>query len=230
MKKLLTLLLLLPATAAAQQERIVSGGMVLDGGEVRTPTPALAMKALLEPSTQHQRPHAPAVAVLRQRYESRSAVELDAMVEDLVGLVLGSDRDASLRAQLALMGAGQEAGHGTRHPGAVSGLVRAYETARASEHHAFPNLILSSVFYAGAEGYVVELLETSEQPAPCVPSGDLPSRTGTTQARGPDAANPCPNESAWCDAAMVLHDRRHEAAPPASVVDRLCGWGRWIRH
>lgn len=217
MKKLLTLLFLLPATAAAQQEKIVSGGMVLDGGEVRTPTPALAMKALLEPSTQHQRSHTPAVAVLRQRYESLSAVELDAMVEDLVRLVLGSDRDASLRAKLALMGAGQVAGHGTRHPGAVSGLIRAYETARASEHHAFQNLILSSVFYAGAEGYVVELLETSEQPAPCVMSGD------------PDAANPCPNESAWCDAAMVLHDRRHEAAPPAAVVDRLCGWGRWIR-
>lgn len=218
MKKLLTLLLLLPATAAAQQEKIVSGGMVLDGGEVRTPTPALAMKALLEPPTQHQRPHAPAVAVLRQRYELRSAEELDAMVEDLVRLVLGSDSDASLRAQLALTDAGQEAGHGTRHPGAVSGLIRAYETARASEHHAFPNLILSSVFYAGAEGYVVELLETSEQPAPCVPSGDA------------DTANPCPNESAWCDAAMVLHDRRHEAAPPAGIVDRLCGWGRWIRH
>jgi len=217
-KKLLTLLLLLPATAAAQQEKNRLGGMVLDGGEVRTPTPALAMKALLEPFRQHQRPHAPAVAVLRQRYESRSAVELDAMVEDLVRLVLGSDRDASLRAQLALMGAGQEAGHGTRHPGAVSGLIRAYETARASEHHAFPNLILSTVLYAGAEGYVVELLETSEQPAPCVPSGDA------------DTANPCPNESAWCDAAMVLHDRRHEAAPPTGVVDRLCGWGRWIRH
>ncbi|MDE2796592.1 MAG: hypothetical protein OXL34_17390 [Gemmatimonadota bacterium] len=216
MKKLLTLLLLLPATAAAQQQRIVSGGMVLDGGEVRTPTPALAMKALLEPSTQHQRPHAPAVAVLRQRYELRSAVELDAMVENLVRLVLGSDRDASLRAQLALMGAGQEAGHGTRHPGAISGLIRAYETARASEHHANPNLILATVFYAGEEGYVVELLETSERPAPCVPSGDA------------DTTNPCPNRSSWCDAAMVLHDRRHEAAPPAGVVDRLCGWGRWI--
>ncbi len=48
-----------------------------------------------------------------------------AIVEDLIRLVLGSDRDASLRAQLALMGAGREAGHGTRHPGAVSGLIRA---------------------------------------------------------------------------------------------------------
>ena len=124
-------------------ERRLGPGMVLDeDGGRRPPTPADALGALrgdpdvaLPVGVQR---FDPAIAVLRQEYESRPAVELNALANELADLILASDdpedgtdqyyleRDAFRVLRSAIDG-----GRGTPHPGSFDALVRVYETSVA---------------------------------------------------------------------------------------------------
>ena len=230
MKKLLMLCLLLPATVAAQQGRTPARGLVLDdAGELRPPTPALAMQALMEPKQGHNNPDEPAIAVLRQTYEPRSAAELDLLVARLAQVALEGEGEPQRYARLALSAAADDGeGRGTPYPGALSALIGVYERAIEQDDD-YAQRHLFSIYFAGSrgEGYVAGVLQTTPVPSRCMPTG-LVERDGLA-ADGIDPNNPCPNESPWCDAGVILRDFQHAAAPDDRLLDERCGWGRWIR-
>ena len=80
----------------------------------------------------------PAVAVLRQEYESRPAAELDALANAVADLILASDpehgtEEHSLQSDAftLLDAAASGGGRGAPHPGSFDALVRVYETVVA---------------------------------------------------------------------------------------------------
>ena len=123
-------------------ERRLGPGMVLDeDGGRRPPTPADALGALrgdpdvaLPVGVQR---FEPAIAVLRQEYESRPAVELDALANGLADLILASDpehgteEDYLQRDAFRALNSAARGGRGTPHAGSFDALVRVYETVAA---------------------------------------------------------------------------------------------------
>ena len=120
-------------------ERRPGPGMVLDeDGGLRVPTPADALGALRgDPDvplpTWVQR-FEPALAVLRQEYESRSAAELDGLANALADLILASDPEDMTeeyyvqRDAFRVLSTAARGGRGPAHPGSFDALVRVYET------------------------------------------------------------------------------------------------------
>ncbi|WP_419167649.1 hypothetical protein [Candidatus Palauibacter sp.] len=110
-------LLLGPTPAGAQElpqgvqweER---GSLVLDEetGAWQFPTPGSALREILDPHDGGKSGHAPAAAVLTQRFESWPRGELDALADELVRLAFAADTpggDVRFRARVALESAAQ---------------------------------------------------------------------------------------------------------------------------
>ncbi|MCZ0936430.1 MAG: hypothetical protein OXJ54_14750 [Gemmatimonadetes bacterium] len=248
--------LLSPGEVVAQErerpkEILLGPGMVLDeDGGWRLPTPADALRAFWEPSIL---PHPenwaartePAIAVLRQEYERRSTVELDALANALADSILASDMTEEYRLQddifwtLRLAAIGDADRDGAPHTGSFDALVRIYET-----------IVAQALADGGTDP--VEELERSRGP-----SGDW-QLTSALQAifsadrtgRGADyvlavvAANEPPNiedvwpmrlGSLWCEAADIVrqnsgrgdHPRKGELPPLAQddeMFYQLCGY------
>ena len=127
-------LLLGPMPAGAQElpqgvqweER---GSLVLDEetGAWQFPTPASALREILDPHDGGKSGHAPAAAVLAQRFESWPRGDLDALTDELVRLAFAddtSDGDIRFRAQVALARAAQAE---EPYEGAFPALVGLYE-------------------------------------------------------------------------------------------------------
>ena len=123
-------------------ERRPGPGMVLDeDGGWRVPTPADALGALrgdpdvaLPVGVQR---FEPALAVLRQEYESRPAAELDELANALADLILASDPEYMTeeyyvnRDAFRVLSSAAAGGRGPPHPGSFDALVRVYETIAA---------------------------------------------------------------------------------------------------
>ena len=141
--------LLVPASIFGQEredrppgEQRPGPGMVLDeDGGWRVPTPADALGALRgDPDvalpTWVQR-FEPALAVLRQEYESRTVAELDGLANALADLILASDPDDMTEESYVqwdafrVLTSAAAGGRGPPHPGSFDALVRVYETIAA---------------------------------------------------------------------------------------------------
>jgi hypothetical protein len=220
---------LLPTVVAAQQEPVPARGLVLDEeGELRPPTPALAMQALLGPRQGYNDPNDPAIVVLRQTYEPRSAAELDVLVAEIAQIAFEGEGNSRTYARDALRAAAHEEGRGTPFRGALSALIRLHDRA-LERADGSADEYLFDLYFAGSEGeaYVVSVFEQTPIPPRCMPTGRV-ERDGFV-AMGISPNNPCPNESSWCDAGVILHDFQHAAAPDDELLDERCGWGRWIK-
>ena len=74
---LVTVAILFPVgTGAQEKQKPPESGMVMEAGEWRAPTPATALRALLDDADIGRRDAA--IAVLRQRFGTFSTAELDA--------------------------------------------------------------------------------------------------------------------------------------------------------
>ncbi len=226
MRRLLALLMLMAIPTAVEAQH----GLVLDeNGERHPPTPASAMKAVMEGGPGQSR-YEPVVALLRQQFDPRSDAELDAIVDELVKVILDGDVEPARHATVALILASRsdDEYEGVRHPGAVDGLVRVYESAQSDgDENTFMHL--DNIATAGNVAYVADVFESTLPPPPCTPRGGAVNFKALAES-GVDPDNLCPNVSEWCDAAVVLTRLDHALAPEEEVLDPLCGWGRWIRH
>lgn len=212
---LVTVAILVPAgTGAQEKQKPPESGMVMEAGEWRAPTPATALRALLDDADIGRRDAA--IAVLRQRFGTFSTAELDAFADDLARVMRdGTDQQAT-EAHMALISASRayvSPERGVPYAGATRAFVRLYESyddslARKADR------ALHGVFVTGGVEYVRRLFEASEQPPPCqypheVPEGEMPE-------------NPCPNVCTWCQAGGVLMKNRADGAPAEDLWTALC--------
>lgn len=246
MKKVLMLAMIPLTTIPVAGQEVVpktlpeEAGLVFADDAWRVPTPATAMDALFRPADGPQWRGWPAVAVLRQKFRTHSASELAAMVDELVRIKLAADAgewsEEERYAGVVLDLAADPDGEGTPSVGARDGLIRIYETWYERGNAFEAGLALGSVYRIDVE-YVRALFESSTKPEPCTPH-----RVVVVGIPHEPPDNPCPNVSRWCDAGRLLaYDgetmrpwrgpiRRVEGAPELEEFERLCEWGRTIRH
>ena len=102
--------------------------MVLDEGVWEAPTPSVALRVLVANQDMYSRN--PAVAVLRQTFEVRSNVELQAFTDQLTALMIEGDEEAAREAALVLLSAEDDEDpdiEGTPYPGALAAFARVYD-------------------------------------------------------------------------------------------------------
>ena len=174
----------------------VSGMVRTEEGEWRAPTVDDALRALRGEADRLGvgNPWNPIVAVLRQKFESRPAAELDALVEQLAAMRLAADPDSdlesSIRLALTLAAGPHDDLQGVPHAGAFDALVRVYETFAADAlaqggDDPFHELEGQAPYSSGrlsdalfdiyqadpprrGTDYLLALFEASEQPEPCL--------------------------------------------------------------
>ena len=213
---LVTVAILFPVgTGAQEKQKPPESGMVMEAGEWRAPTPATALRTLLSDGAGLIGGEA-ATAVLRQRFGTFSAAELDAFADDLASVMRDGTGVQAYNAHMALIFAAATywpPEHGVPYAGATRAFVRLYESyddslARKADQ------ALYGVMETGGVEYVRRLFEASEQPPPCqypheVPEGEMPE-------------NPCPNVCTWCQAGGVLMMNRADGAPAEDLWTALC--------
>ena len=214
---LVTVAILFPVgTGAQEKEKPPESGMVMEAGEWRAPTPATALRALLDDADGGVGRRDAAIAVLRQRFGTFSAAQLDAFADDLASVMRDGTEVQARDARRALANAaatymGPE--HGVPYAGATRAFVKLYESyddrLGPKADHA-----LYGVMETGGVEYVRRLFEESEQPPPCqypheVPEGEMPE-------------NPCPNVCTWCQAGGLLVVNRALGAPAEDLWTALC--------
>lgn len=246
--KTMLMLAMIPLTTipAAGQEVVPKtlpeeAGLVFADDAWQVPTPATAMDALFRPADGPQWRGQPAVAVLRQKFRTHSEPELAAMVDELVRIMLAAEpagewSEEELDASGILSLAAAPDGEGTPSASARDGLIRIYETWYERGNAFEAGVALNHVYHIDVE-YVRALFESSTKPEPCTPH-----RVVVVGVPHEPPDNPCPNVSRWCDAGRLLaYDgetmrpargsiRRVEGAPELEEFERLCEWGRTIRH
>ena len=173
---------------------------------------------------------APAIAVLRQRFQSYPPADLDAFANALVEILLADteypseENDLQREAFVVLAGAFDEREDGTPYEAAFDALVRVYETRAArllaeggtdpflEAHRRHPRHVgamlgmdLSRVYRADPEGrgrdYLRTVFAASEPPPRCQMAGDIPPNPAGSQPPLQKVENLCPNHSLWCEAA-----------------------------
>ena len=210
MKNLVLLLFfLLPATTVAQYKR----GMIKDNGAWKNPTPETALRALMEGDVSERAYGSyAALAVLRQRFDTRPAAELDAFADELARSVIEGTNEQSYSARGVLTLASMDFGDGTPYAGAVDVLIRVYELLQGRDHRKVKSALFD-VFDAGGVDFVKNVFGSSDPPKEaCKPCG------GTTMVDCKDVANQCPYESAWCDAGKLLAMNTDEGPAPEDVL------------
>lgn len=228
MKRLMLslLVLLLPAYAGAQEvprQTPPERGMVLDQNEWRTPTPVTALRELQNAVASDVggvlNGQQATVAVLRQTFDNRSTMTLDAFAHDLVTLVREGPEHQAHAAYMALIQAGtvyDDPDRGVPYSGAADAFIGLYESYvdRVSTE---AEKALYGVFHTGGVEYVRDLFGASEQPPEC----QYPSQSERPDGqRGENLTNPCPNRSTWCMAGGLLV--RNGEGPDPATWERLC--------
>ena len=189
-----------PSALAARQDAELRGrGTVKDAdGSYRLPTPEEALRALTMEIGEderilgnYQNRRDPIVAMLRQEFEPRSRVELDALADALVEMALATDDPIGDEASWALISSRWPRDGGVPYAGAFEALVRIYETRVerlvGDAEDPFKEIMIGSLdgtlpwnqvrlasgaLYSlqGVEGgrdYLRELFEKSEPPPAC---------------------------------------------------------------
>ncbi|WP_419167091.1 hypothetical protein [Candidatus Palauibacter sp.] len=211
MKKSILLLGMLVVPAGLEAQTDMPQGMLLKEGVWQAPTPAAALQALRERPQSFESVNA-AIAVLRQKFESRPLAELDAFAEDLTQLMREDAGSSSINAAAALRRAGMAmAGNqeGIPYEGANDAFVRLYESYddRTSDG---ADIALFEVFQTGGRDYVRELFASGEEPPPCsspVPVTDMAGKPVLDEGGEmilTEPENPCPNVTTWCQAGQLL--------------------------
>ena len=207
-------------------------GMVPVSGTWQAPSPAAALRALMEPHEPGDSGNAPAIAVLRQQFEPRSRAELDAFAAELLGVMReGSEEQRRDAAIVLLVAARSEsndgvwpADPGTPYTGAAEVFRRLYESYE-DPLSGEAQTALTDLLDAGGIDYVRALFEASEPPPPCQPQG---GEVRSGECREMD--NPCPNPpNMWCQAGKLLlygvelaHEGPLAGAPDRARYSRLC--------
>lgn len=215
MKKVMMLLaaLLLPAALVAQ-ETVPERGMVLEEGTWQAPTPATALRALVNREGIH--PRDPAVALLRQTFEPRSASELEAFADQLTRIMLESDDETARDARLVLLVAASNdypEEEGIPYTGAVDAFIRVYEAQEDKASDEAWNA-MAWISDTGGIEYIIETFNTAEIPPRCLqhappdPEGEIP------------VEDPCQPRSRWCSAGLYLFGTPH--APDDEEYDSRC--------
>ncbi|WP_423927476.1 hypothetical protein [Candidatus Palauibacter sp.] len=211
MRQSILLLGMLVISAGLEAQTDTPKGMIMEEGEWRVPTPVTALRALRESPGSADAVSA-AIAVLRQKFESRPIAELDAFAEELAQLMREDSGATAIGAGSIPHRAGmvmKDASEGVPYTGAKDAFVRLYEsyddrTSRGAD------MALFEVFRTGGEDYVRELFDASEERPPCsspVPVTDAVGRPvldsdGRMILTEPE--NPCPNATTWCQAGLLL--------------------------
>ena len=213
---LISVTLLVPAGIAAQEkEKPPESGMVMEAGEWRAPTPATALRALLRDPGGLIGWDA-AEAVLRQRFDTFSAAELDAFADDLVGLMRdGTEVQAYVASTALILSAATYMGpeRGVPYAGAARAFIGLYESYDDSLGQR-ANAALYGVMETGGVEYVRRLFEASEKPPPCQ---HPPQVIGLEMPE-----NPCPNVCTWCQAGWLLVMNGADGAPDEDLWKALC--------
>ena len=215
MKQLVLLLLVCMLSASAIAQSKV--GMHFEDGVWKKPTPQSALDALLMGNEDAD--HLPAVAMLRQQFDTWSAAELGVISDELGRIVREGTEVQSMLAYFALVEASMDVGEGARYPGVADIFIQIYESY---ENRLSPEAssALLGVYQSGDEDYVRDLFETSEQPPACQGCG------GLTRVDCEEVANPCPNVCTWCQAGHILVTYGHDR-PDVELWRDLC----WVdRH
>ena len=209
---LFSVALLVPVgTGAQEKERPPRSGMVMEAGEWRAPTPATALRALLSDTEGDA-----AVAVLRQRFGTFSAAELDVFAEDLTNIMRDGTRVQVYQALVTLISAAEtyeDPERGVPYAGATRALVKLYESYEDSLGDKADDALYGVMETGGVE-YVRRLFEASEQPPPC----QHPSQMLGLEM----PENPCPNVCTWCQAGWLLVMNRAPGAPAEDLWTALC--------
>ncbi len=224
---LLLLVLLLPASAGAQEAIVLpERGMVMEAGVWQTPTPTTALRALM--AQKGPGSYEAAVAVLRQKFDTRPAAELEAFAADLERLITDGTEIQSIAADLALIFAASDYQDGIPYAGAADVFIWVYESLEDRSHPKAYGA-LSGVYTTGDVDYVRDLFKASEQPLePCFQSGEARYLVpGEDPPPLPPKEEWCPNTSVWCQAGRVLlsggkDGRPDPAAPDPELHAPLC--------
>jgi hypothetical protein len=206
--------LLFPAALVAQ-ETVPEPGMVLEEGTWQAPTAATALRALVNREGTH--PRAPAVALLRQTFEPRSANELGAFADQLTRIMLEGDEETAREARLTLIVAASneypDEEEGIPYTRAVDAFIRVYE---AQEDKASDEAWNAMGWISDTYGieYILETFNTAEIPPRCLqhalpdPESEIP------------VEDPCRPRSEWCSAGLYLFGTPH--APDDEEYDSRC--------
>lgn len=217
-------------------------GMVLESGEWQTPTPASALRAVEllevemleveETATNHVRAADAGIALLRQKYDTRSFAELDAFADELVRLIREGNETQVYTAYSVLTRSALEFDdapeEGVAYRGAVDafvGLYESYEDRLGRE----ADRALHAVAQTGGFDYIRRLYESSEQPPECQwpaqQAIEYPDGEWRFQTRE-ELENPCPNVCLWCQAGALLVIYTDDG-PDEELWSRLCEYKRY---
>ena len=211
MKRLMMMLALLPAALHAQEGHPPSQGLVLDEGVWEEPTPALALRVLAAKQDMYSRN--PAVAVLRQTFESRSSTELQAFTDQLTDLMIEGEEETAREAALVLLGAEDDEDpdiDGTPYPGALAAFARVYETQEDKGSNEAWNALAWISWSRGGIEHIREVFRAAEVPPHCSPHA--PPQPGEE--------DPCQPRSEWCSAGLHLLGTPH--APDDEEYESRC--------
>ena len=213
MKKLMTVLALLPATLQAQEGHPPAQGLVLDEGVWGAPTPAVALRVLVANQDVYSRN--PAVAVLRQTFEVRSNVELQAFTDQLTALMIEGDEEAAREAALVLLSAEDDEDpdiEGTPYPGALAAFARVYDAQADKANNEAWNTLSWINWSRGGIEHIREVFNAAEVPPHCF-------QHAPPDPEGP-VEDPCQPRSEWCSAGLYLFDTPH--VPDEEEYDSRC--------
>lgn len=238
---------LAPSASTAQNDRSRSGpnGMVLDeDGAWRFPTSADALQLLREEFAGRS-----AQSVLRQEFQSRPRLELDALANALADILLAGDPEYGSQAHeiqsaaasallksatrvkwwIAALNEWSEDIPGTPHAGAFDALVRVYETRAARALADGGTDPFEEAYKSGSGGpgpgysYLNEALGNIYWADPAGRGGDyLLALLATVEPPEPeDSANYLPTHGLWCQAAHMLRGDDWFAPLPGGRMSEL---------
>ena len=209
---LLSLTLLVGASASAQHK----SGMIFKDGVFVIPTEEDALEQFVGKGNRE-----PALAILTQTLDSRSASALDALADDLVRIMLDDDNSlVRFDARLLLEQAARGIGGGTPYARMQQTFINLYEASSDAEMAARN---LQSVYASGRPDYVRNVHASATKPEKaCTIRGaqwSIITIDGTV-IEGPEVKEEdyCPYEqNAWCMTGKILSDNGDSAVNELEV-------------
>ena len=203
---LLSLTLLVGASASAQHK----SGMILKDGVFVIPTEEDALEQFVSKGNRE-----PALAILTQTLDSRSASALDALADDLVRIMLDDDNSlVRFDVRLLLEQAARGIGGGTPYARMQQTFITLYEASSDAEMAARN---LQSVYLSGRPEYVRNQHASATKPEKACTKRGLQMSFITDDGiviEGPEVKEEdfCPyDQNAWCMAGKILVDNGDSA-------------------
>ena len=228
---LLSLTLLVGASASAQHK----SGMIFKDGVFVIPTEEDALEQFVGKGNRE-----PALAILTQTLDSRSASALDALADDLVRIMLDDDNSlVRFDARLLLEQAARGIGGGTPYARMQQTFINLYEASSDAEMAARN---LQSVYLSGRPEYVRNLHASATKPEKACVRPGLQISFVTVDGiviEGPEVKEEdfCPyDQNAWCMAGKILVYNKDSAVNEFEVLPTCFGSvyrdGTWweVRH